>query len=94
MLKDDFAKVALVHHCEATSCSMFTKPAGTTLIGPIALQPLPPLNKHILLALYEMDPGPVCSSGLMLATLTSLLTEVISPRLDFELSSMVGNFPS
>lgn len=31
-----------MHHCEATSCSIFTKLAGTTLIGPIALQPSPP----------------------------------------------------
>lgn len=28
-----------MHHCEATSCSFFSKLAGTTLIGPIALQP-------------------------------------------------------
>lgn len=85
--------VALVHQCEATSRSIFTKLVGTTVIGPIALQLFQRL-KHFPLALFEMDPGPVCSSGLMVQTLTSLLTEVISPRLDFELSSTVGNFPS
>lgn len=48
-------KVAFVCHYEATGRSIFTKLAGTTLIGPTTLRLLPPLYKHFLLALQEMD---------------------------------------